>query len=204
LEGEWGVGEARQGGRQVIPTDATEDGVVGVARIGDGEALVLDGDGGFAAYEVAIEFGRVAVLEASQLAGEQGVEGVGDHGQGDIEVHLDEDGRGERVEVEEFDGLADAVFDARPAGVVADEEFDGEVEVVGDQEGRFFAPVAAKDDLADVAGIGARQDNEGLMDEPVGVFSFFVRDGDAGPRAEVGHVGQLIFAAAAMCQELFS
>jgi hypothetical protein len=107
---------------------------VGVA--GEGEHFVsADSDGGLGPHEVADEFGGVAVLEASQLVGKHAVEGIDDDGHDHVEVHLGEDGGRQRVQVEELHGLGDAVLDAPAAGVVSDEQLDGRVGVVGDEEG---------------------------------------------------------------------
>ena len=129
-----------------------------LALEGDGDVGTLDVDFRFASDETSVELWGIAELKAAELFGEHGVEGVGDHGKGDVEVDFDEDGGGEGVEVEELDGLSDAVFDAPTSSVVAEEKFSGAVEVIGNEEGGFLMAVAADDELAYLAGVATEGD----------------------------------------------
>ena len=132
--------ETRELEWEVVPGDLAENRVVGPAWVGHGDGTFTDVDDSFPTDEVSIELGGVALFEAAEFASQHGVEGVGDHGEGEIEVDLDENGGGEGVEVEELDGLGDAVLDAPTSGVVTDQEFHGSLEIVGDQEGGLLVP----------------------------------------------------------------
>ena len=67
-----------------------------------------------------------------------------------VEVHFDEDGGGECVEVEEGHGLCDAVLDAPPPHVDVDDLHHRPGEVVGEYQRRLLAPDSTNDDLPDV------------------------------------------------------
>jgi len=55
------------------------------------------------------------------------------------------------------------LFDGHPAGVVLDQGFDGQVVVVGDDDGGRVAPEAGDDELADGAGV-AGEPGAGFVD----------------------------------------
>jgi len=135
--------------------------------------IVFHNDASFAADEMAVDSLRVAVLEAAQAGREHGVERVGDGGEQDVKVHLDEYGEGEGVEVEEFDGFGDAVLDAPAPGVVGYDFLEHFFLVVGDQEGGFLASVAADDYLSDFAVVAAKP-HVGFVRLEVRVFSLRV------------------------------
>jgi hypothetical protein len=118
---------------------------------GDRHLLSFDGDQSLALDEVPMKFGGVALFESAELAREHGVEGIGDHGEGHIELDLEQNGRRDSVEVEELHCLCDPVFDAPATGIVADQQLDLGIEVVRDEEGRLLAAVAADDDLTQFA-----------------------------------------------------
>ena len=50
------------------------------SRIHDVDSASVHFDNSFAAYEVTIERGRIAMFETSQLSGEHGVERISNHG----------------------------------------------------------------------------------------------------------------------------
>lgn len=74
-----------------MPGHRAQDGVVGSAREADGEFLAAQTDGGLALDEEPVDLGGVTVFKASQLSGQQAIEGVGHHGHDDIKVHLHQD-----------------------------------------------------------------------------------------------------------------
>ena len=49
-------------------------------------------DGAFAFYEVTKQLGCIAILKATQLPSQQGIERIGDQGHHYIEVDLDQNG----------------------------------------------------------------------------------------------------------------
>jgi hypothetical protein len=57
------------------------------------------------------------------------------------------------------------------SGVVAHEQFGGGGEVIGDEEGGLFAPVAPDNNLPQLPLVLGQRD-DGLMDDRVGVFAF--------------------------------
>ena len=61
---------------------------MGAAREQNGDLGALYADGSFTSHEVSVELWRIAVFEASQLAGEHRVERIGDHRKCDVEVDL--------------------------------------------------------------------------------------------------------------------
>jgi len=97
---------------------------VSAAGVGDDDLGVGDAHGAFAFDEVAEDTGRITLFEATQFLGQQIVERVSNHRDQHVEVDLDEDGRGEGVEVKELDGLGDVVLNAPATRVVAQQEFD--------------------------------------------------------------------------------
>ena len=58
-----------------------------------GHVSVANLNGPFAFDKMAKQFGGVALLEAPQLASQQGIERIGDQGHQHVEVDLDQDGR---------------------------------------------------------------------------------------------------------------
>ena len=72
--------------------------------------------------EETVDLGGIAAFKAPELLGQHGVEGIGDHGHDNIEVHLDQDRRREGIEVEKLDGFGDDVFHPPPSGIVADQQ----------------------------------------------------------------------------------
>jgi hypothetical protein len=60
---------------------------------------------------------------------------VGQDGEHDVEVGVERDGVGERVQAEGLDGLGEALFDVHPAGVGLDDLPGGGGVVIGDDQG---------------------------------------------------------------------
>ena len=69
-----------------------------------------------------VDFGGIATFKSPQFLGQHGVQGIGNHGHDNVEVHLDQDRRRERIEVEKLDGFGDDVFHPPPSGIVADQQ----------------------------------------------------------------------------------
>ena len=83
--------------------------------------------------------------------------------------------------MEEFNGLGNAILDPPSPGVVGDQEFQGGVVVIGNQESRFVMAVLPDDELPYPSFVVAQRD-PGFMDQGVGEFSFGMRNMDALPR----------------------
>ena len=64
-------------------------------------------------------------LVSVQVAGEEAVEVAGDDGQGGVEVDVERDAAGERVEVEPGDVGVELVFDLHAFGVAGEQVFAG-------------------------------------------------------------------------------
>src|SRR5262249_62331225 len=137
--GEVGWGERGGVGAGVDPQD-------------DGGGVVEDAPAG--GQETALQGVGGGVVVAGEAAAQRGADGVGEHGQGDIEVDVEWDGAAERVDVEGADGLGEALFDGHAAGVAFDDLFRASGAVVGDDDGGAVAAEAAHDELADGAGVG--------------------------------------------------
>ena len=73
----------------------------------------------------------------ADLSGEQAVQRRGHHGQLQIDVDLQRDGRREGVHVERVDRLGDGVLDQDAAGVAVHEGGRLGLHLVGDQQSRF-------------------------------------------------------------------
>lgn len=114
---------------------------------GDPRVVDLQGAGGV--QEVPPDPVRGGVLVSGQLEGEQPVEVAGDDSQRGVEVDVERDTGGERVQVESADVGVQLVFDHHPLGVAGEQVFGGGGEVVGDQQGGLVAADAADGDLAD-------------------------------------------------------
>src|SRR3990172_5298920 len=175
--------------------------MVGATRVGHDHAWSGDPHGRLPRDEVAEELRRVAVLESAELAGEHGVERVGQSGEHDVEVDLDEDGRGERVEAEELHRLGNTVLDPPAARVVADEAGGLGRAVVADEERRLLVAVAANDELAYLALVAWQADGR-FVHLGVGVLALGMRDVNALPAFELLHRAQEGRAAAAQGDEL--
>ena len=60
--------------------------------------------------------------------------------------------------MEEFNGLGNAILDPPSPGVVSHQEFQGEVQVIGNQESRFVMAVFPDDDLSNHSFVMAQRD----------------------------------------------
>ena len=78
---------------------------------------------------------RAVAIARGQFEGEQAVEVVGQHGDGEVEVDLDDHRGGEPVEVEEGELLGDGLLDEPALGVAAEQGGEAGLEVSGDQQG---------------------------------------------------------------------
>lgn len=145
--------------------------------------------------KVAVDLGGVAIFKTAQLLGKPTVQGVRDHRHHHIEVDLDEDRGRESIKVEEFDGFDNAVLNPPPTGVVADYQLHRGFKVFGDEEHRFFSPIATKGDLSQFSVI-ATEFHPGLMCHRLGILALLMRDGNPRPRFKPFHfLNQLVLPA---------
>ena len=161
--------------RQTMPGNIPEDRVMGPAGVSYLHIAGCDVHVGLSPDKMAKYLLSVALLEAPELLGQHAVEGVGDHGHQDVEVHLHQNGGRQCVEIEKLDRFGNDVLHPPPAGVVADDAFCRGIKIVGDQEGRILAAVPPEYDLPELPFIIFEVD-KGLMDVWIGVFPFFVGD----------------------------
>lgn len=73
--------------------------------------------------KMAIDLLGVTLFKSSELLGQHAVEGLGDHGHQDVEVHLHQNGGRQCIEIEKLDRLGDDILHPPPAGVIADDTF---------------------------------------------------------------------------------
>lgn len=132
---------------EVLPGNTSQDGVVGSFGIGDRDGPVMDLYQASSTYKVTVELGRIALLEATQLAGEHRIECIGNHGHCHIEMDFDQDGGRESIEMEKFDGLGDTVFHTPASCIITHKQFCGRLEVIADKEGWFLVSITGDDDL---------------------------------------------------------
>ncbi|MFC9768710.1 hypothetical protein [Rhodococcus jostii] len=62
---------------------------------------------------------------ARDAAAQDGAEGMGKNGERDVEIDVDGDGPGERVQADGADRFGETLFDVHPAGVRVDDQFRG-------------------------------------------------------------------------------
>ena len=79
--------------------------------------------------------GCARVVLAADALGHQAIQGTGHQGELQVEVDLQADHRGERIEVKELDGLGDVVFDQHPLGIARDQGGRTGLVVVGQEHG---------------------------------------------------------------------
>ena len=65
----------------------------------DGEALLSEDEPSGGVDEAAVDLGGLGVLMAAKLGGQEAVEGVGEQGQGEVEIDVDRNSRAQGVEV---------------------------------------------------------------------------------------------------------
>ena len=149
----------------------------------DGDLVPLESYFPFSFHKKSMDLGCIAVFKAPQFLSQHGVEGISDHGHNDIEVHLDQDGGRQGIEIEKLDGLGDDVLHPPPSGVVADQQLRWCVEVIGNQKGGLLMTVAPNDHLAQIPLIIWQRD-ERFMDQRIGILPLGVRNTDAFPGAK--------------------
>ena len=94
MEGEFGMGEAWEGTRELMPGDGTQDGVMSPTGVEEIHFPVTDLKGSLALNEMAVKSGGITLFKTAQMAGEHRIEGIGHHGHEDIKMDLDQDRRG--------------------------------------------------------------------------------------------------------------
>src|SRR5207302_6593961 len=126
-------------GLQVGESGVDEGWVVAaqVQRAGDAGVVDVQGPGGV--QEVPPEGFGGGFFVAGQLERQQPVQVPGHDGERGVEVHVERDAAGERVEVEPADVGVQLVFDHHPLGVAGEQVLAGRGEVVADQQGGFVA-----------------------------------------------------------------
>ena len=112
--------------------------------------MVVDVQGAGVVEEVAPDGVGGGGVVSGQVAGEEAVEVAGEDGEGGVEVDVEWDAAGERVEVEAGDVGVEFVFDAHAFGVAGEQVLARGGEVVGDEQGGFVAADVADSDLADL------------------------------------------------------
>src|SRR4030043_1374163 len=149
-----------------MPVDRSQDGIMSFSGKDGGELVPLESYLPFSFDKESVDLGRIAAFKPPELLGQHGVEGIGDHGHDNVEVHLDQDGGRKGIEVEKLDGLGDDVFQATLSGVVANQQLRWSVKIIGDQEGGLFMAVAPNDHLAQIT-LVVRQRDKRFMEPRV-------------------------------------
>src|SRR6266540_3554033 len=141
-----------------------QDGCVGASfeADGDGVAVVDDGARGF--QEAALQGVGGGGVVAGQSGAEGGQQGLGQHGEHDVEVDVEVDGAGQGVGAEGADDLGQALFDGHAAGVLGDQGLEAGVAVVGDDDRGRLVAQPGDDELADGAGVVRQWDRGVLVD----------------------------------------
>src|SRR6266542_3062087 len=158
-----------------------QDGCVGTPLQADGDGVASGDDLAWDLEEAALEGVGGGGGVAGQPRAQGGQQGLGQHGEHDVEVDVEVDGAGERVGVKGADDLGQALFDGHAAGVVADQGLEAGLVVVGDDDGGGVVAQAGDDELAEGAGV-AGQGHGGFVDFGPAVF--------AGPVE--GHGGEVL------------
>ncbi len=188
-DGDFEVGEA----------GVDEDGVVAAQVEGAGDGVRGDVQGAGGVQEVPPDGVGGGAFVAWQLAGEQPVEVAGDDGEGGVQVDVERDAGGQRVEAEAGDAGIQLVLDEHPLGVPGEQVFGrgGILQVVGDEQGGLVAADVADGDLADRRADALESDHV-FVQMRVAVAAGAV-DGVVFPRAggQGGEAGELGLAALA-------
>ncbi len=96
---------------------------------------------------------RVSGLPCRIRAG-GGAEGAGQDREHDVEIDVEQDGTGERVEAEGLDGFGEALSGVHPPGVGLDDLAGGQGGPVRDEQDGLVVAQPGDGELADGAGIG--------------------------------------------------
>ena len=96
------------------------------------------------------------------MPGRAAVQATGDDQESHVEVDLQADGGGQRIDVEEAYGIGERVLDQHALGVAGDELRGGALPIVGEQDRRLLVPEVEDEELAELL---ARQ-RDGLLVHP--------------------------------------
>ena len=162
--------EPGDGGGGVGVAGLDEVRVVGAATERNDDLVVADVDGGAGFDELAEQAGGLGGAEAfADAGGENAVQGAGHDGELDVEIDAQGHGGGQRIHVEEVDGIGDGVLDQHAAGIAVDQLARGGAELVGEQQGGLVVAEVADGDLAD--GDGIVLDADGLVEDAGGAVT---------------------------------
>ena len=131
---------------------------MGSSRICDGNFFAVESYFPFSFDKETVDLRCVAAFKTSELLTQHAIERVSDHGHNDVKVHLDQDGGGKGIEIEEFDSLGDDVFHAPSSGIISHEQFQGGREVIGDEESGLLVTIAANNHLAQLPFVVSQRD----------------------------------------------
>ena len=94
-------------------------------------------DGGREINQIAEDLAGLRVGVAAQALGQQAVEATGQDQQRHVEVNLEADGRGERIQMKEADRVGERVLNEHALGIAGEERLGRSVALVGQQNGGF-------------------------------------------------------------------
>ncbi len=155
-----------------------EEWIVGAPSELDGDRVLVDGEVGAGVDELAEQRPRGLVLMAmANPVGEQAVQGGSHDGELEIDVDLERHRGGQRIHVEEVDGLGDGVLDQHAPGIAVDQPGRRFVHLIGEQQGGLVVPEIGDGDLAD--GVGIVLEGGLLVEDarvPVGAADVVERD----------------------------
>ena len=121
---------------------------MGAPRELDGNRLLGDCDTGAGVEEAAEDLSGPGSFIAVEHLGKHAVDSTPEDGQENIEVDVEGHGGGERIEVEEVDGVAQTVLHQHAPGIASNDRFELGVLVVGEQDGRVLVAKVANQHLS--------------------------------------------------------
>jgi len=98
--------------RQPVPGDRPQNAVVGSSGIVHRDSSFMEGYLPLSIDEIPIESRGITSFQYLTVLSQSAVKGIGDHGHDDVEVDLDQDGRGDGIDVKEFHCLGTTILDS--------------------------------------------------------------------------------------------
>src|SRR5260370_3912392 len=124
---------------------------MGAAVEAHGDFPFRDGDVGRHIDEVAEDLASLSIAVSAHAVGHQAVEAGGDDEEGHVEVDLEADRGGERVDMEEAHGIGQSVLDEHASGVAGDDLAGGGASIGGEQDGGLVVSEVRDEELAEGA-----------------------------------------------------
>src|SRR5690348_10908622 len=97
----------------------------------------VDVDSGWHVDEIPEDHSSLRIGVTSHFASQQAIQAAGDNKERHVEIDLQADGGGKRIDVKEAHSIRERVLDQHALSVAGDELRRGAVTVVGEQDGRL-------------------------------------------------------------------